>query len=172
MEPTAVQTAIYPGTFDPVTRGHLDIIERAARIFQQLVVAVGDNPAKTPLFTARERCALLRTETGHLENVEIRSFSGLLVDFAARLKSPIAIRAIRSINDYEYELRMAFANHSVSGLETLFMAPRPESRFLSARLIREIASMGGDVSSFLTPNVEKKLKAKLRKTAVHSGGSR
>jgi len=172
MEPSAVQTAIYPGAFDPVTRGHLDIIERAACIFQRLVVAVGENPAKTPLFTTRERCALLKTETRHLKNVEIRSFSGLLVDFARRVKSPIAIRAIRSVSDYEYELQMAFANRAVSGLETLFMAPRPERRFLSARLIREIASMGGDVGSFLTPNVEKKLRAKLQKAAARRGANR
>lgn len=155
-----MQTVIYPGTFDPVTRGHLDIVQRAAALFDRVIVAVGDNPAKKSLFTARERCALIRAETRALENVEVRRFTGLLVDFARRLDVTVAIRGIRTVSDYEYEIQMALTNRATAGLETLFMTPSPELQFLNARLIREIAAMGGDVRAFLTPAAEKKLKAK------------
>lgn len=158
-----MQTVIYPGTFDPVTRGHLDIIHRAAALFESVIIAVGNNPAKKNLFTVRERCALVRAETRALKNISVRSFTGLLTDFAGRINVSVAIRGIRTVSDYEYELQMALTNRAAAGLETLFMTPSPELQFLNARLIREIAEMGGNVSPFLTPAVEKKLQAKFRK---------
>lgn len=163
-----MQTVIYPGTFDPVTRGHLDIIHRAATLFESVIIAVGNNPAKKNLFTIRERCALVRAETRSIKNIAVRSFTGLLTDFAGRINVSIAIRGIRTVSDYEYELQMALTNRAAAGLETIFMTPSPELQFLNAGLIREIAKMGGNTSAFLTPTVEKKLKAKFRKRGTRS----
>ena len=153
--------AIYPGTFDPVTRGHLDIIERSARLFDNLIVAVGDNPAKKPLFTLAERVAMLKRETGKLQRVEVRTFRGLLVRFAKQAKSNVIIRGIRNVGDFEYELQMSLTNHAAGGTETVFMVPRPELAFVRSQLIREIAAGGGDVSSMVTPEVEAALHARL-----------
>ena len=158
-----METVIYPGTFDPVTLGHLDLIRRGARVFNHVIVAVGDNPAKKTLFSAAERVAVLRAETRSLNNVEVRRFTGLLVNFAKRRGVPAVMRGIRTVSDLEYELQMALTNRAVGKLETLFLTPSPEVQFLSAQLIREIASMGGDVTSFLTPAVAGKLEAKLGK---------
>jgi len=153
--------AIYPGTFDPVTRGHLDIIERSARLFERLIIAVGDNPAKKSLFTPAERVAMLRRETRRLRNVQVRTFRGLLVSFARRSKIAVIVRGIRNAGDFEYEQQMALANHAAGGTETVFMVPMPELAFVRSELIRQIAAGGGDVSGMLTPAVESRLRAKL-----------
>jgi pantetheine-phosphate adenylyltransferase len=157
-----MQTVIYPGTFDPVTRGHLDLIERASKMFERVIVAVGDNPAKKPMFSARERMAMVRAETRALANIEAMSFRGLLIDFARKQNCALVIRGLRTVTDFEYELQMALTNRAASGLETIFLTPSPKYQFLSAQLIREIGCMGGDVSALLTPGVEKKMKAKCR----------
>ena len=154
--------AIYPGAFDPVTRGHLDVIERASRIFDELVVGVGNNPAKPCTFSLRERLAMLRAETRHLKNVTAKSFSGLVIQFAQAEKADVVLRGVRTVSDFDYELHMAFANRSSGGVETIFMTPTPQCEFISGRLVKEIAAQGGDVSGMVSPAVEKKLKAKLK----------
>jgi len=153
--------AIYPGTFDPVTLGHLDLIKRAADIFGALIVGVGENPAKKTLFTNRERMAMLRKETASLPNVTVMGFRGLLVDFAVRQGVSVVVRGVRSMSDFEYELQMAVANRQSADVETMFMSPSPEYACISARLIKELATEGGDVSAFVTPAVAKRLLAKL-----------
>ena len=158
-----MRTIIYPGTFDPITRGHLDIIERAVRLFHRVIVAVGENPAKTPLFTTRERMDMIRSEVKKTPRVEVCGFSGLLVDFAKKKEAVAVLRGIRTVSDYEYELQMALTNHALGELETVFMTPRPEFQFLSSQLIREVGSLGGDTSAFLTPAVARKLKARFKR---------
>ncbi len=153
--------AIYPGTFDPVTLGHLDLIKRAAGVFDTLIVGVGENPAKKTLFTNTERVTMLRKETASLPNVTVAGFKGLLVDLAAREGVSILVRGVRSMSDFEYELQMAVANRQSAGVETLFMSPSPEYACVSARLIKELASEGGDVSAFISPAVARRLAAKL-----------
>jgi len=152
--------AIYPGTFDPVTLGHLDLIKRAAAVFDTLIVGVGENPAKKTLFTNRERVAMLRKEAASLRNVTVKGFKGLLVDFAVREGASILIRGVRSMSDFEYELQMAVANRQSAGVETLFMSPSPEYACISARLIKELSAEGGHVSAFVSPAVAAKLAAK------------
>ena len=160
--------AIYPGTFDPVTLGHLDLIRRASGVFDTLIVGVGENPAKRTLFTNRERIAMLRKETASLPNVMVVGFKGLLVNFAVRQGVSVVVRGVRSMSDFEYELQMAVANRQSAGVETMFMSPSPEYACISARLIKELAAEGGDVSSFVTPPVARKLAAKL----TRKGGKR
>lgn len=155
-----MSNVIYPGTFDPITLGHLDVIRRASRMFETLIVAVGDNPAKSALFTRRERLAMVRAETKDLKNVEVHGFGGLLVDFASKQGATTILRGVRTTADFEYELQMAVANRAVGGVETIFMAPTPEYEFVSARLIRELAAMGGDVSRLVPPSVASRLKRK------------
>ncbi len=153
--------AIYPGAFDPITKGHMDVIERAGRLFDELLVAVGDNPAKKALFTVAERLAMVRHETACLPNVRVAGFSGLMVDFCREQAIVLVLRGIRGASDVEYELLMATTNRCAGGVETLFVPPRPEYAFISARLIKEIAARGGDVSAMVTPTVAQKLRAKL-----------
>ena len=153
--------AIYPGTFDPVTLGHLDLIRRASGVFDTLIVGVGENPAKRTLFTNRERIAMLRKETSSLPNVKVVGFKGLLVNFAVRQGVSVVVRGVRSMSDFEYELQMAVANRQSAGVETMFMSPSPEYACISARLIKELASEGGDVSASVSPAVARKLAAKL-----------
>ena len=164
--------AIYPGTFDPVTRGHLDVIERAGRIFDELTAAVGSNPAKKALFSLKERAAMLRRETRRFANVKVCDFRGLLVDLARKRGTNVILRGVRSVADFEYELQMAVTNRSCSGVETIFMAPRAEYAFITAQLLREIASEGGDVSSMVTPDVEARLRSKFRRRPTRTGRKR
>ena len=154
--------AIYPGTFDPVTRGHLDVIQRASEVFDDLVVGVGNNPAKSCTFSLRERLALLRAETRRLKNVTIKSFRGLVIHFAKAEGVVVILRGVRTVSDFDYELHMAFANRTSGGIETIFMTPTPECEFISGKLVKEIAAQGGDVSRLVSPAVEKKLKTKLK----------
>jgi pantetheine-phosphate adenylyltransferase len=145
-------TALCPGTFDPVTNGHLDIIERAGQRFDAVVVAVLDNPGKQPLFSVDERVAMLKEATTGLDNVDVESFSGLLVEYARRKGSDVIVKGLRAVTDFEYEIQMAQMNRRLTGMETLFMTTDPTWSFLSSSLVREVARFGGDVSE-LVPSV-------------------
>jgi pantetheine-phosphate adenylyltransferase len=153
--------AIYPGSFDPVTNGHLDLIERAAGIFKQLVVAVLRNTEKAPLFTLPERLEMLREVVVPYPNVEVDSFDGLLTEYARNRQAKVLLRGIRAVSDYEYELQMAMINRRLEPeLETVFMVPAVSYSFVSSRLVREIARLGGPVSGLVPPSVESRLRAK------------
>jgi pantetheine-phosphate adenylyltransferase len=154
-------TALCPGTFDPVTNGHLDIIERAAQRFDALVVGVLDNPSKQPLFTVEERVTLLKEVTQDLANVEIASFSGLLVDYAKSRGIGLVVKGLRAVTDFEYEIQMAQMNHALADVETLFIATAPQWSFLSSSLVKEVARFGGDVSSLVPPVVSERLRERL-----------
>jgi pantetheine-phosphate adenylyltransferase len=154
--------AIYPGSFDPVTNGHLDLIERASNIFGRLIVAVLRNDDKSPLFSLAERMEMLRESTQAFPNVELDSFDGLLVEYARRVEARVLLRGIRAVSDYEYELQMAMMNRRLEpGLETMFMLPAEAYSYLSSRLVREIARLGGPVTGLVPPEVERRLRVKV-----------
>jgi pantetheine-phosphate adenylyltransferase len=150
-------TALCPGTFDPVTNGHLDIIERAAARFDAVIVGVLDNPSKQPLFGVDERVQMLEEVTAGLANVEIDPFSGLLVEFATRRGAGVVVKGLRAVTDFEFEIQMAQMNHQLSGLETLFMTTSPSWSFLSSSLVKEVARFGGDVSALVPKTVNERL---------------
>jgi pantetheine-phosphate adenylyltransferase len=154
-------TALCPGTFDPVTNGHLDILERASRLFDAVVVAVVENPAKEPLFAAEERVTMLKEAVGTLENVEVDSFSGLLVDYATGRKARIIVKGLRAVSDFDYELQMAQMNHRLAGVETCFMPTSPKWSYLSSSLVKEIAGYGADIHGLVPDNVRERLQEKL-----------
>jgi pantetheine-phosphate adenylyltransferase len=154
-------TALCPGTFDPVTNGHLDIVERASRLFERVVVAVVENPAKEPLFPPEERVTMLKEATSELENVEVESFSGLLVDYAARREAKIIVKGLRAVSDFDYELQMAQMNHHLAGVETCFVPTSPKWSYLSSSLVKEIAGYGADVRGLVPENVRDRLREKL-----------
>lgn len=140
-----LRLAIYPGSFDPPTLGHLDVIERASRLFDKLVVAVGVNSAKTPLLSAEERLQALRDCTAHLANVEVEAFSGLLVEYAAQRQARVIVRGLRATADFEYEFQMAMVNRRLAGeIETVFLVTKWEHSYLSSSIVREVALLGGD----------------------------
>ncbi|HEY8463715.1 MAG TPA: pantetheine-phosphate adenylyltransferase [Bacillota bacterium] len=152
---------ICPGSFDPITRGHLDIIERAAAIFPQVIVGVLENPNKTPLFPVQERVALIKTTVKHLPNVEVMFFTGLLVDFAKKIGANLIVKGLRAISDFEYEFQMALNNKRLAPeIETMFMMTKNEYSFLSSSAVREIARYGGDICDLVTPEVAAALKMK------------
>ncbi len=153
--------AVCPGSFDPPTLGHLDIIGRSAGLFDQLTVAVLVNPDKTGLFTVEERLRLLREITPQWPNVTVDSFSGLLVDFCAAQGIAAIVKGLRAVSDFDYELQMAQMNHRLSGVDTLFMPTSPEFAFLSSSLVKQVATYGGDVSPMLPPSVLAALRAVL-----------
>ena len=156
------RVAIYPGSFDPVTNGHLDLIERGAKMFDQLIVAILRNTEKEPLFSVTERVEMMRAATAHWSGVEVDVFEGLLVDYARHRGAGVILRGIRAISDYEYELQMALMNRKLEpGLETVFMMPALSYSFLSARLVREIARLGGPLKGMVPPQVEARLRAKV-----------
>lgn len=153
--------AIYPGSFDPVTVGHLDIIHRAARLFDSLIVAVAHNDAKNPLFDVESRLAMLHSAIGDVPGVVIKDLDGLLVDFARQEEAFVVIRGLRAVSDFEFEFQMALMNRRLEGrLETVFLAPREDCTFLSSRIVKEIARFGGDVSPFVTEEVARHLQEK------------
>ena len=155
-------TALCPGTFDPVTNGHLDIIERAARRFDALVVGVLDNPAKQPLLSAEERVGLLKEATSELPNVTVEAFSGLLVDYANRRGVDVVVKGLRAVTDFEFEIQMAQMNHRLAGVETLFMTTSPQWSFLSSSLVKEVARFGGDVAGLVPAPVAERLADRLQ----------
>jgi pantetheine-phosphate adenylyltransferase len=146
-------TALCPGTFDPVTNGHLDIIRRAAELFDAVVVAVVENPSKSPLFTSGERVELLREALHDLPGVRVGSFSGLLVDHARAEGATALVKGLRAVTDYEYEIQMAQMNQRIGGVETLFMPTNPSWSFLSSSLVKEVARLGGDVEGLVPGHV-------------------
>ncbi len=153
--------ALYPGTFDALTYGHLDIITRGSQIFDKLVVAIASNETKTPIFSVEERLEALRAEAGHLVNVEIASFSGLTVDYARQIGAKTIIRGLRVASDFEYELQMALMNRVMdSSVETLFLAPSAQTLFVSSSLVKEILLQGGEIGKFVPPATERMLRAK------------
>lgn len=154
--------AIYPGSFDPLTNGHLDLIERGSKIFDELIVAILRNPEKEPLFSLDERREMLEEMTGRFSNVRVDTFAGLLVDYATQQKASAVLRGIRAISDYEYELQMAMMNRKLEPrLETVFMMPAETYSYLSSRLVREIAKLGGSVEGLVPREVEKRLRHKI-----------
>ena len=153
--------ALCPGSFDPPTNGHLDVIERCAAVFDRLVVAVVANPSKTPLFTAGERVELLRAVTADLGNVEVESFEGLLVDFAEAQGVDVLVKGLRAVTDFDYELQMAQMNHTLRDVDTLFIPTAPEWSYLSSSLVREVARLGGDVGTLVPEVVMAALKERL-----------
>jgi pantetheine-phosphate adenylyltransferase len=154
--------AICPGSFDPVTNGHLDLIERGAKIFDRLIVSILRNPDKDPLFSIDERVEMLREVTTPWPNVEVDVFSGLLVEYAQLREANVILRGIRAVSDYEYELQMAMMNRKLSpNLETVFMLPAVAYSFLSSHLVREIARLGGPMTGLVPPAVEQRLRAKV-----------
>jgi len=154
--------AIYPGSFDPVTNGHLDLIARGARIFERLVVAVLQNLDKSPLFSAPERAEMLREVTREWPNVEVDLFDGLLVDYVRRRNAQVILRGIRAISDYEYEFQMALMNRRLEpNVETVFMMPAEKYSYLSSRIVREVAQLGGSIEGLVPPLVVERLKSKV-----------
>ena len=154
--------AIYPGSFDPLTNGHLDLIERGSKIFDELIVALLRNPEKAPLFSLEERRRMLEEMTARFHNVRIDTFEGLLVDYAVQQKASAVLRGIRAISDYEYELQMAMMNRKLEPrLETVFMMPAETYSYLSSRLVREIARLGGSVQGLVPAPVEERLRRKI-----------
>ena len=154
----AVRTVIYPGSFDPITNGHLDVIERAAKLFDRVIVAVAVNSSKDPLFTKDQRQEQITEAVAALGNVEVSAFDGLLVDFARDQKSQAIVRGLRAVSDFEFEFQLALMNRKLEpNIETIFMMPRETYTFLSSKLVKEIAQLGGNVSAFVPPHVERAL---------------
>ena len=155
---------IYPGTFDPITNGHLDITERAASLFDHVILAIANNPKKNSLFTLKERIYLIQTSISHLENVTVSSTDVLIVKFAEEMGAIALIRGLRSISDFEYEFQMALMNRSLAPeISTIFMMPNERYLHLNSTVVKEIAGLDGDISAFVPAIVEKKLKSKLNK---------
>ncbi len=158
------QIALYPGTFDPVTKGHIDLIVRAHEIFHDVIVAVAHNPHKKPIFSVKERVAMLKQATSGMDAVTVTHFDGLVVDFARKMKAKVLVRGLRMLSDFEYEFQMALTNRKLSSdIETIFLMPHESYSYLSAKLIKEAASLGADLSSFVPDFVGKALREKLRK---------
>ncbi len=155
--PAVVRRAICPGSFDPVTNGHLDIIGRAAHLYDEVVVAVFINQSKQSLFTVEERRDMLVEVTAHYGNVRIDTFHGLVVDYCKTNQIPVIVKGLRAVSDFDYELQMAQMNRGLAGVDTLFMPTNPEYSFLASSLVKEIGKWGGDVSSLVPPNVLKRL---------------
>jgi pantetheine-phosphate adenylyltransferase len=158
-------TALCPGTFDPVTNGHLDIIERAAAHFDTLVVAVLENPSKEPMFSLEERQSMLKSACQSFANVEIDSFSGLIVDYAKAKGIGVFVKGLRAVSDFDYELQMAQMNQKLTGIDTFFLSTSPQYSFLSSSLVREVARFGGDVSTMVPEHVNDRLLEKFAKEA-------
>jgi pantetheine-phosphate adenylyltransferase len=155
--------AVYPGTFDPLTRGHEDLVRRAASLFGTLIVGVADSKAKRTFFTLSERVEMAREVLGGLKNVQITGFSGLLTEFVRGQGARVVIRGLRAVSDFEYEFQLAGMNRSLyPDFESVFLTPSEQHMFISATLVREIATLGGDVSKFVDPTVETRLKAKVK----------
>jgi pantetheine-phosphate adenylyltransferase len=155
--------AVYPGTFDPLTRGHEDLVRRASTLFDSLVLAIADSKAKRPFFTVEERIAMAKEVLGDVKNVKVMGFSGLLTEFVREQKARVVLRGLRAVSDFEYEFQLAGMNrHLYPEMETIFLTPSEQHMFISATLVREIALLGGDVSQFVHPAVAKRLGQKVK----------
>ena len=158
--------ALYPGTFDPPTNGHVDLIQRGSKLFEHLTVAILNNPVKNPLFAVGERIEMLKEATSALGNVSVTSFDGLMVEFARRLGATAVLRGIRAISDYEHEFQMALMNRRLAPeVETVFLQPAGRYSFVSSRMVKEVFSFGGDVSGLVPPNVLKRLRVRINNGA-------
>ena len=167
---TAMVRAVYPGTFDPLTRGHEDLVRRASRLFDSLIVGVADSRAKRPFFTTEERVDIARTVLADVKNLKIVGFSGLLIDFIRKHEARVILRGLRGVSDFEYEFQLAGMNRNLyPDVETVFLTPSEKHTFISATLVREIATLGGDVSKFVHPLVRKRLAAKVREIRKAGG---
>jgi pantetheine-phosphate adenylyltransferase len=156
-----MRRAVYPGTFDPVTYGHLDVIKRGSKIFDELVVAVGHNPLKEPLFTINERMNMISTNTEELKNTRVDCFEGMLTDYMKEMQTNVILRGIRTVSDFEYEFQRALTNRVLKAdIETVFIMTSQEYSFLNSSLIKEAVSLGGDISMFVPSDVEKLLQKK------------
>jgi pantetheine-phosphate adenylyltransferase len=156
--------AIFPGSFDPITNGHLDVINRGIKLFDELIVAVGRSPVKNPLFTPEERVEMIAELIADIPGVSVESFDGLTVGYAAKKKADAILRGLRSLTDVQYEFQLAMTNRAVAGIETVFVMTSEQYGFTSSTLIREIASLGGDLSSLVPENVYNRLKQRLKKS--------
>jgi pantetheine-phosphate adenylyltransferase len=165
-----VKRVVCPGSFDPITFGHLDIIERASKMFDEVVIAVLVNVTKSSLFSVEERMEMIREVTKKYSNVKVDSWSGLLVDYCEANKIPIIVKGLRAVTDFDYELQMSQINLQLKGVETLFMSTAPAHSFLSSSLVKEIASYDGDVSNYIPASLVPKLKARLAEMQRASGG--
>ncbi|MFQ5957589.1 MAG: pantetheine-phosphate adenylyltransferase [Candidatus Brocadiales bacterium] len=155
--------AVYPGTFDPLTYGHLDLIERGSKVFDEIIVAVGIHPLKRPLFSVEERKQMISDHTKHLKNTTVDSFEGMLVDYLQRKNIKIVLRGIRTVSDFEYEFQMALTNRTLKkDIETVFIMTSQQYSFLNSSLIKESVVLGGDVSTFIPPGIEKLLRKRLQ----------
>ena len=159
--------AVYPGSFDPVTNGHLDVIERASRLYDEVIVAIAHNEAKAGLFSFDERVALLKEAVEHHPNVHVTQFDGLLVQYALDVQARVIIRGLRAVSDFEYEFQMALMNRKLVGnVETMFLMPKEEYSYVSSRLVKEIARLGGDIESFVPDCIARALREKFPR--IHS----
>jgi pantetheine-phosphate adenylyltransferase len=157
-------TAVYPGTFDPLTRGHEDLVRRASGLFDKLIVGVADSKNKSPFFSLEERLSIAEEVLGHYPNVEVRGFSGLLKEFVRQNNARVIVRGLRAVSDFEYEFQMAGMNrYLLPDVETMFLTPSDQYQFISGTIVREIAQFGGDVSKFVFPSVDRWLKEKIGK---------
>lgn len=155
-------TAIYPGTFDPITNGHIDLVHRASKLFDRVIVAIAINPSKAPTFSLDERVALAQKTLSEFNNVEVCGFEGLLIDVAQQKGAKVILRGLRAVSDFEYEFQLAGMNRKMNpDIETMFLTPAEQYTYISSSLVREIAALGGDVSEFVAPCVMDALKAKL-----------
>jgi len=162
-----MRTAIYPGSFDPFTNGHLDVVQRAAKLFDRVIVAVAKNESKHPLFTLEERVELVRKSVARIKNVRADSFDCLLVDYVERCHARAVVRGLRAVSDFEFEFQLALMNRKLNDrFETIFMMPKDTYTFLSSRIVKEIARLGGDVRSFVPPSVRAALNRKLKDTSA------
>lgn len=167
MTPARHRSAVYPGTFDPITNGHIDLVDRAAPLFDRLVVGVAESPSKSPALPLATRVELARQALGHHPNVEVRGFDSLLAHFVASLGAGVLLRGLRAVSDFEYEFQMASMNrHLIPDVETLFLTPAEQYSFISSSLVREIARLGGDVSGFVPPAVAEALQVQWQRSNV------
>jgi pantetheine-phosphate adenylyltransferase len=159
-----MKIAIYPGTFDPITYGHIDIVERASRLFDKIIITVANNPGKKPLFSAKDRVSLIKQSISDINkeaSIKVETFDGLIVDFAREKKASCIIRGLRAISDFDYELQMALVNRRLEAdISTVFLMPHENYTYLNSTIVKEVANFGGDISNFVPPIVEKMLKKK------------